>query len=122
MSNPTTQSSRNSSTNPNPGTRLLAEIREANLTYLLLAQQMLHEDKASAMFRLGISDEIAGLIAALTPAQILRMAGSNMLLLRFRFDNRVLKEMLGGYSKDKLMASSHAAVLMAGESVDGIAA
>ena len=40
-------------------TRLLDEIRETNLSYLLLAQQLIREDRAEATFRLGISEEVA---------------------------------------------------------------
>ena len=38
---------------------MLGEIRDANLSYLMLAQQMIRSDKASAIFRLGISQGIA---------------------------------------------------------------
>jgi flagellar transcriptional activator FlhD len=102
--------------------QLLNEIREANLTYLLLAQRMIKDDKAAALFRLGIAKDAAELIEALTPAQMLKIAGGNMLLCRFRFDNRVLGDMLSGYVKDKIMASSHAALLMAGQKAEPIAA
>lgn len=102
--------------------QLLDEIREANLTYLLLAQRMIKDDKAAALFRLGINKEAADLIAALTPGQLLKIAGGNMLLCRFRFDNRVLGDMLSGYVKDKIMTASHAAVLMAGQGAEPIAA
>ena len=34
---------------------IIAEIRDANLGYLMLAQQMIRSDKATAIFRLGIS-------------------------------------------------------------------
>lgn len=102
--------------------QLLNEIREANLTYLLLAQRMIKDDKAAALFRLGITKDAAELIEALTPAQLIKIAGGNMLLCRFRFDNRVLGDILSGYVKDKIMASSHAAVLMAGQSAEAIAA
>ena len=101
---------------------LLTEIREANLTYLLLAQQMIKEDKPAAMFRLGVTEDVADLIERLTPAQILKMAASNMLLCRFRFDNRLLADMLTSYSKDRMMASAHAAVLMAGQPAQQLAA
>ena len=102
--------------------QLLNEIRETNLTYLLLAQRMIKEDKAAALFRLGIAKDAAELIEALTPAQMLKIAGGNMLLCRFRFDHRVLGDMLSGYVKDKIMASSHAALLMAGQKAEPIAA
>ncbi|RZI54284.1 MAG: flagellar transcriptional regulator FlhD, partial [Pseudomonas sp.] len=35
--------------------QMLAEIKEANLTYLMLAQSLIRQDKAQALFRLGIS-------------------------------------------------------------------
>ena len=50
--------------------QLLNEIRETNLTYLLLAQRMIKDDKAAALFRLGIAKDAAELIEALTPAQV----------------------------------------------------
>ena len=53
--------------------QLTAEIREANLTYLMLAQNVIRKDKAEALFRLGISEESADMIATLSPAQIFRL-------------------------------------------------
>jgi len=38
---------------------MMAEIRDANLSYLMLAQQMIRKDKPCAIFRLGISADIA---------------------------------------------------------------
>jgi len=69
---------------------LLHEIREINLSYLMLAQQMVRESRAEAMLRLGVSHEIAELIAALTSAQLMKLAGANLLLCRFRFDDHML--------------------------------
>ena len=34
--------------------QILTEIREANLSYLMLAQSMLREDRVSAMYRSGL--------------------------------------------------------------------
>lgn len=93
---------------------MMAEIQEVNLTYMMLAQQMLREDKAAAIYRLGISQDVAGIVESLTPAQLLKMAASNMLLCRFRFDNSRIAELLTGNSKDRAMSQSHAAILMAG--------
>jgi len=67
--------------------RLLEEIREANLSYLLLAQHLIREDRPEALFRLGITEEVADVISSLTTAQVLRIASSNMLMCRFRFDD-----------------------------------
>ena len=49
--------------------QILAEIREANLSYLMLAQSLIRQDRDQALFRLGISEDNANLIATLTPAQ-----------------------------------------------------
>jgi flagellar transcriptional activator FlhD len=97
------------------------EIKETNLSYMLLAQQMIRDDKAEAIFRLGVSDELAELIVGLSPAQLLKMASSNMLLCRFRFDERLLLNMITDYNKDRMMSQAHAAILMAGQPAETLA-
>jgi len=98
------------------------EIREVNLLYMLLAKQMIQEDRAASLFRLGISEEMAELIAGLSPAQMLKMASSNMLLCSFRFDEKLLLNMVTDYSKDRMMSQAHAAILLAGRPVEKLAA
>lgn len=100
---------------------MMAEIRDANLGYLMLAQQMIRSDKATAIFRLGISSDIADLIDGLNNAQILKLAGTNMMLARFRFDDGAVLGMLTNYNKDRALSQSHAAILMAGQAVEEIA-
>lgn len=99
---------------------MMAEIRDANLSYLMLAQQMIRSDRSTAIFRLGISFEIADLLESLNNAQILKLAGANMMLARFRFDDGSILGMLTNYSKDRGLAHSHAAILMAGQQVEHI--
>ena len=72
----------------------LTEIREANLTYLMLSQNLIRQDKAQALFRLGISEASADLIAMLSPSQIMKLASSNMLLCRFRADDERIWRLL----------------------------
>ena len=55
---------------------MLSEIKEVNLSYLLLAQRLLREDKAMGMFRMGISQELADVLANLTLAQTVKLAAS----------------------------------------------
>lgn len=100
---------------------MMAEIRDANLSYLMLAQQMIRSDKATAIFRLGISPEIADLIQGMSNAQILKLAGSNMMLARFRFDDSAILVMLTNHNKERSLAQSHAAILMAGQALEEIA-
>jgi len=93
--------------------QLASEIRELNLSYMLLAKQMLQEDRAAAMYRLGISKDVADIVEGLTAGQILKMAASNLLLCRFRLDDRVLLEMVTNHGRAAEMSPAHAAIMMA---------
>jgi flagellar transcriptional activator FlhD len=98
--------------------QLTTEIREANMTYLMLAQNVIRKDKAEALFRLGISEESATLIATLSPAQIMKIASSPMLLCRFRVDDDMVWNLLTNHSASKVdneaTTKLHASILMAG--------
>lgn len=98
--------------------QLSKEIRDANLTYLMLAQSVIRKDKAEALFRLGISEESADLIAALSPAQILKISTTPMLLCRFRVDDDMVWGLLTNHTPAKVdndaTTKLHASILMAG--------
>jgi len=98
--------------------QLTTEIREANMTYLMLAQNVIRKDKAEALFRLGISEDSATLIATLSPAQIMKIASSPMLLCRFRVDDDMVWNLLTNRSVNKVdndaTTKLHASILMAG--------
>ncbi len=93
---------------------LLSEVREANLSYLMLARQMIVEDKAEASYRLGIDSGLADMIASLSSGQLLKIASSNMLMCRFRFDDRTVWDLITSHSKDREtgMGQVHAAILL----------
>lgn len=99
---------------------MMSEIRDANLNYLMLAQQMIRSDKATAIFRLGISKDIADLLESLSNLQLLKLSGSSMMLARFRFDDSSILGMLTNYTKDSTQAQLHKAVLMSGQTVEAI--
>ncbi|PPE67862.1 flagellar transcriptional regulator FlhD [Caldimonas caldifontis] len=97
--------------------QILAEIREANLSYLMLAQNLIRADRAEALFRLGISEETADMIAVLSPAQIMRVASGNTLLCRFRMDDDLVWGLLTNHGKtaaNDATSRLHASILMAG--------
>lgn len=94
------------------------EIYEANLTYLMLAQQMVLADRIGATFRLGINAELADLIAELSAASMMRMAKTDLLLARFRLDERAVLGMLNDYSKDRPMSKAHSTIMLAHQPVE----
>ncbi len=97
--------------------QILAEIREANLSYLMLAQSLVRIDKEQALFRLGVNEDTAALIGALTPAQMMKVATGNTLLCRLRMDDDMVWNLLTSHGKGAAndgMSRLHASILMAG--------
>ena len=97
--------------------QMLAEIREANLSYLMLAQSQIRGDREQALFRLGITEESATLINALTPAQMMKIASCNTLLCRMRCDDDMVWGLLTNHGKPAAndgVSRLHASILMAG--------
>ena len=96
--------------------QILAEIREANLSYLMLAQSLISADREQALYRLGIGEDTAAIIATLTPAQMMKIAQSNTLLCRFRMDDELVWGLLTSHGKaaNDSVSRLHASILMAG--------
>ncbi len=103
-------------------TQTMNEIRDLNLSYLLFAQSQIRSDKAQALYRLGIDEHVADLVAQMSPQQLVRVASRHMLLCAMRFDDELIWSLLtdshapsaaragAEASADRL----HASVLMAG--------
>ena len=62
------------------------ETAELNLASMLHAQKLLREDRAAAKLRLGLSDELAELLAGMTLADTIRLAASDFLRVSFGRD------------------------------------
>ena len=98
--------------------QLLAEIRETNLTYLMLAQTLIRQDKASAVFRLGMKEESVEILASLSAAQVMKLASRNTLLCSFRVDDELVWSLLTNQNTPKKVGNEatntlHANILMA---------
>lgn len=63
-----------------PDSEILNAIQEHNLSYLLLAQKLLSEDRKMAMFRLHIDEAMADILSSLTVGQLLKLSSSGQLL------------------------------------------
>ena len=97
--------------------QILSEIREANLSYLMLAQSLIRSDREQALYRLGISEDNAALISLLSPAQMMKIASGNTLLCRFRMDDDIVWSLLTSHGKaaaNDSVSRLHASILMAG--------
>lgn len=91
---------------------IFREIGDINLAYMLLAQKLVKQDRAAAMFRLGIGDELADLLASMSLAQIVKLASSNLLLCSFRLEDNPMFAVMG-QQKGGALQQAHMAILMA---------
>lgn len=96
------------------------EIGDLNLAYLLLAQRLVREDLATAMFRLGLSRELADLLGNLSLSQIVKLAASSLLLCRFRFDDHPVLSTLLNEGKTMALQQAHAAILLSGQQIEAV--
>ncbi len=97
--------------------QVLAEIREANLSYLMLAQSLIRLDMEQALFRLGISEATAATLVLLTPTQVMKVSATNTLLCRFRMDDELVWNLITSHGKgaaNESVSRLHASILMAG--------
>ncbi len=96
------------------------EIGDLNLTYLLLAQRLVREDAASAMFRMGLSREVADLLGNLSLSQIVKLASSSLFLCRLRFDDQPILSALTQEGKSLPLQQAHAAIVLSGQRIDAL--
>jgi flagellar transcriptional activator FlhD len=75
-------------------------IREANLTFLILAKNLILENRSEAINQLNITDDVVQILECLSTAQIVRLAESNSLVCRFPFDDRVVRQILSDYTSN----------------------
>lgn len=92
---------------------LMDELEELNLSYLLLARRMLHDDRVSALFRLKIDDEMADLLESLSSRQLARLARTNQLLCHFGHEGAECLRQVVDNPRDQGLGSLHASLLMA---------
>ncbi|GAB2800311.1 flagellar transcriptional regulator FlhD [Halomonas shantousis] len=101
---------------------LLDDIRDINLSYLLLVQRLLSEDRVTAMFRLKISESMADLLESLSVKQLSQLARTNQMLCRLCFDDVSQLQRLVNNPKEQGLGQTHAALLMASDQVVPMAA
>ncbi|MFP1721841.1 flagellar transcriptional regulator FlhD [Lonsdalea quercina] len=91
---------------------LLKHIYDINLSYLLLAQRLINDEKASAMFRLGIDDEMANALMQLTLPQMVKLAETNQLICHFRFSDHTTIKQLTQESRVDDLQQIHTGILL----------
>lgn len=90
----------------------LDDIREVNLSYLMLAQRLLRENHAAGMFRLGVAADVADILLGLSPAQLVKLASSSALICGFRLDDYGLLSSLTQGVLGGVLQQAHSTILL----------
>jgi flagellar transcriptional activator FlhD len=91
------------------------EIADLNLTYMLLAQKLLREDRAAAMVRLGISPEMADLLIGMSLAETIKIATSNFVLCAFRLDELPIVRSVMQGDRQAGLQQAHISIVLAAQ-------
>ncbi|MGK3122987.1 flagellar transcriptional regulator FlhD [Candidatus Pantoea formicae] len=90
----------------------LQHIHDMNLSYLLLAQQLIRQDKYAAGFRLGLSEATTDNIKALTLPQLMKLSSTNQFICRLRIDDEVLIDNLTKDSRIEALQKIHTGIIL----------
>lgn len=93
-------------------TELMKLFYDLNLSYLLLAQRLINDERDIAMFRLGINDQTADAISLLSLPQMIELAETNLLVLHFRFNDCNTIDCLIKESRIDDLQQVHASILL----------
>lgn len=98
----------------------LSQIHDLNLSYLLLAQQLIRKDKFSAAFRLGLSEEMIDNIKLLTLPQLMKLSATNQFICRLRINDPVLLDQLTKDSRIEALQKIHTGILLSTDLLNSI--
>ena len=98
----------------------LQSIHNLNLTYLLLAQRLIREDKFAAGFRLGLDSAILDSLSDLTLPQLIKMASTSQLICRMRVDDKEIIDCLTKASRIDALQQIHTGIILSTELLNSL--
>lgn len=90
----------------------LQKIHNSNLSYLLLAQQLIRDDKFAAGFRLGLTEETIDILRDLTLPQLIKLSTTSQLICRLRLDNETVIQCLTRDSRIDALQQIHTGIML----------
>lgn len=92
---------------------MFAELQELNLSFLLLAQRAIAEDRAEAIFRLRIDEDMADLLGNMTIREMTWLSEQGQFLLGPTLDNAGQLKAILNNKKDMGLKQTHLAMMLA---------
>lgn len=98
----------------------LQSIHNVNLSYLLLVQRLIRDDKYLAGFRLGLNDATIDMIKDLSLPQLIKLSSIGQLICRLRLDNEDVIECLTKDSRIDALQRIHTGIILSTELLDSL--
>ncbi|TKV07881.1 flagellar transcriptional regulator FlhD [Citrobacter sp. wls619] len=99
----------------------LKSIHDINLSYLILAQQLIRQDKFAAGFRLGMSEGTIDNLKELSLSQLIKLSTTNQLICHLRFDNEVIIDNLTKDSRIDALQQIHTGIILSTNLLNSLA-
>lgn len=90
----------------------LQNIYILNISYLLLAQRLIKQDRFTASFSSGIDDDLISIIKDLTLSQINRLASTDRLICQLRIDEVPVLNAITKNSRLEALQGIHAGIVL----------
>lgn len=87
-------------------------INDLNLSYLLLAQSLIKEDKEAARFRLGLTEALMDSLKNLSVPQLVKLASTNQLICQLRINSEAVIDFLTKDSRIDALQRVHTGIIL----------
>ena len=98
----------------------LQSIHNVNLSYLLLAQRLIRDNKFLATFRLGLNDATIDILKDLSLPQLIKLSSTGQLICRLRLDNEDVIECLTKDARIDALQRIHTGIILSTELLDSL--
>ncbi|EPU3936586.1 MULTISPECIES: flagellar transcriptional regulator FlhD [Enterobacterales] len=98
----------------------LQNIHDMNLSYLLLAQRLIRDDKLAAGFQLGLDEDTIEIIKDLSLPQLIKLSSIGQLICRLRVDNDAVIDCLTKDSRIDALQRIHTGIILSTELLDSL--
>lgn len=88
-------------------------IKDLNLSYLLLAQQLINQgDRDAASFRLGLSESLIDVLKDLSISQLVKLASTNQVICQLRINSEAVIDFLTKDSRIDSLQHIHTGIIL----------
>ncbi|WP_342323940.1 flagellar transcriptional regulator FlhD [Kosakonia sp. BYX6] len=98
----------------------MQSIQDLNLSYLLLAQRLIREDKIAAGFRLGLNETTLETLNHLSLPQLIKLSSTGQLISRLRIDDEVVINCLTKDSRIDALQRLHTGIILSSNLLNAI--